>query len=70
MGGPNRKSRGNALAKARISAGFTQEALAEKSGVSVKTIQLWEMSGTKSANVATLLRVAEALGADISGILC
>lgn len=61
---------GNALAMARKSHGFTQEALAKASNVSVKTIQLWEVAGTKSANVANLLKVANALGVDISSILC
>ena len=61
---------GNVLARARKKSGYTQDALAKKSGVSVKTIQLWELKGTKNANVATLSRVANILGVDISTILC
>lgn len=61
---------GNAFACVRKERGYTQEKLAQESNVSVKTIQLWELIGTKSATVSKLLSVAEVLGVDLSEILC
>lgn len=61
---------GNKFARVRKERGYTQEKLAQESNVSVKTIQLWELVGTKSATVSKLLSVANVLDADISEILC
>lgn len=61
---------GNVFARVRKERGYTQEKLAQESSVSVKTIQLWELVGTKSATVSKLLSVANVLGVDISEILC
>lgn len=60
----------NTLAQVRNSVGLTQERLAKESGISVKTIQLWETAGTMNASVAKLSKVADALGVQISEILC
>ncbi len=60
----------NALTRCRVEKGLTQEALAQKSQLSLKTIQLWERRGTYAATVSKLMQAAEALGVDISEILC
>lgn len=63
-------TKGNAFARIRKKCGFTQQRLADECGVSVKTIQLWELKGTKSANVATLSKAANTMNVDLSEILC
>lgn len=64
------KKERNKLAHVRREKGFTQQRLAEESGVSLAAIQIWESRGTKNASVSKLLRVAETLGVEVSTILC
>ena len=52
----------NALQRARISAGLTQEALAERSGYSADTVRAWE-SGARLASMDALGILCEALNA-------
>ena len=52
----------------RVKAKLTVEELAEKTGISVRTIYAWE-SGQRSAIIDQLPELAEGLGVDISKIL-
>ncbi len=51
----------NALQRARISAGLTQEALAERSGYSPDSVRAWE-SGARMASLEALDILSEVLG--------
>lgn len=59
----------NNLQAKRIEAGLTQKQLAEKIGVSWKTVQHWELNGTKGAGVESIRKAAEVLGADIPELI-
>jgi transcriptional regulator with XRE-family HTH domain len=63
-----RQKFGNRLRLARMNAKLTQEELAEKAGLSVRTFQRYE-SGANSLNVAQLMRIASAVGVTV-GWLC
>ena len=52
----------NALQRARLSTGLTQEALAERSGYSPDSIRAWE-SGARLASLEALGILSEVLGA-------
>ncbi|MEV0345706.1 helix-turn-helix transcriptional regulator [Nonomuraea sp. NPDC050680] len=52
---------GDNLARIRVSKGFTQEELEERSGVSVSTIRKLEQNDRKSTRVSTLRKLAQAL---------
>jgi transcriptional regulator with XRE-family HTH domain len=52
---------GNNLQALREAAGLSQSELAEKSGISVKTIQNWEID-RNSPRMDALVRLAHALG--------
>lgn len=62
--------RPNAFEKARVEKKMSKRDLASASGVSEKTLYLWELNGTSKANVQTLAKVAEALGTTVESILC
>lgn len=59
------------LKEVRQAAGLSQRQLAEKAGISVRTLQHWETGerDLKKAAVMTVLALAEALGCDINDIL-
>lgn len=61
----NRKKIALFLQRARIEAGLSQELLAEKSGVSVATIQRMEYDGPWFS-LEHLVKVAPFIGADLS----
>ena len=59
------------LKKARISKGFTQEALSELSSVNIKSIAAYEQNPAKlnAASISTVLKLADALGCDLEDII-
>lgn len=57
------------LRKLRKGAGFTQEELARKAGISVKYLQNLEGSEPKNPSLLTLAKIAEGLDAQISELL-
>lgn len=57
----------NVIVKRRQELGLTQEALAEKIGVSVVTIAAWER-GRRYPSQPTLQRLYESLGLDAASI--
>lgn len=59
------------LKKARISKGYTQESLAELSGVNIKSIASYEQNPDKlnAASVSTVGKLADSLGCDIEDII-
>lgn len=56
------------IKRQREAAGLTQEAAAARSGIDYKRYQRLE-AGAVNATMRTLLRVAEALGADVWGMI-
>lgn len=60
---------GEHLARLRHAAGLTQEALAERAGLSVTTIQQLEQGKRHSARMSTLSRLAAALGVSTSALI-
>ena len=59
------------LKKARICKGYTQESLAELSGVNIKSIAAYEQNPAKltSASVNTVFKLCDSLGVDIEDII-
>ena len=57
-----------ALKEAREKRGFTQEELAEKSGVSRVTISLIESGKTDCIKTKTLTKLADALGEKVTAL--
>lgn len=59
------------LKKARICRGFTQESLAELSGVNIKSIAAYEQTPAKlsNASVSTIMRLCDSLGVEIEDII-
>lgn len=59
------------LKKARICRGYTQESLAELSGVNIKSIAAYEQSPVKlsNASVSTVMKLCDSLGVDIEDII-
>lgn len=59
------------LKKARISKGYTQESLAELSGVNIKSIAAYEQSPEKlsNASVSTIMKLCDSLGVDIEDVI-
>jgi len=59
------------LKKARISKGFTQESLAELSGVNIKSIASYEQNPDKlnAASMSTVYKLADCLGCEIEDII-
>ena len=59
------------LKKARICKGYTQESLAELSGVNIKSIAAYEQNPGKlsSASVNTVFKLCDSLGVDIEDII-
>lgn len=59
------------LKKARISKGYTQESLAELSGVNIKSIAAYEQSPSKfnNASISTVMKLCYSLGVDIEDII-
>lgn len=59
------------LQEARQAAGLSQRQLAEKAGISVRTLQHYENGDRdiRKAAVETVLALAEALGCDINKII-
>ena len=56
------------LREVREEVGFTQEELAEKSGVSRVTISLIESGRTNSVKTDTLVKLADALGKNVGSL--
>lgn len=52
----------NALIRARIAAGMTQESLGHRLGLKPQQMQRYEATGYESASFARILKVVEALG--------
>ena len=59
----------NNIKSIRISAGFTQKELAEKTGLSQQKISLYEKSDIANKPVSILYRIAEALNVTINDIV-
>jgi DNA-binding XRE family transcriptional regulator len=59
------------LKKARIIQGYTQESLANLSGVNIKSIASYEQNPEKlsSASVSTCIKLADALGCEVTDIV-
>jgi len=59
------------LKKARICKGYTQESLADLSGVNIKSIAAYEQNPEKlsAASVSTVKKLANSLGLDIEDII-
>lgn len=59
------------LKKARVIHGYTQESLAELSGVNIKSIASYEQNPDKlsTASIGTVIRLAEALGCEVEDII-
>jgi len=58
-----------ALIEARIAAGLTQKALAERLGVPQQQVQRWEASRYSGVGVERLQEIADALGVEVREIL-
>lgn len=56
------------IKRQRLASGLTQEAAAARAGIDYKRYQRLEAGGV-NATMRTLLRVAEALGADVWGMI-
>lgn len=54
------------LVKARIARGWTQRDLADSLGIAEQQVQRYESSGYRSASLARICDVAEALGVEIT----
>lgn len=59
----------NALTKQRLLAGMRQNDLAKMSGISLRTIQGWELNGTTGAALGKISRVAKVLHCSIEDLL-
>lgn len=59
------------LKKARICKGYTQDSLAELSGVNIKSIAAYEQNPVKlnNASISTVMKLASCLGVDVSDII-
>lgn len=59
------------LQKARLEAGMSQSQLAAKAGISLRTLQHYEIGdrNIRKAAIETGLRIANALGCDINKII-
>lgn len=60
---------GRALFEARESKGWSQERLSRESGVSRVTISKWESGQVVTPKMATLRRLANALGVPVEALL-
>lgn len=60
---------GRRIRELRLSAGMSQETLAEKAGISPNTVSRIE-GGLTEMYVETFRKLAQALGADAGGLLC
>jgi transcriptional regulator with XRE-family HTH domain len=68
---PKLSSINSKLKKARICKGYTQESLAELSGVNIKSIAAYEQNPNKllNASMSTVLKLSDCLGVDIDDII-
>jgi transcriptional regulator with XRE-family HTH domain len=59
------------LKKARICKGYTQDSLAELSGVNIKSIAAYEQNPNKlcNASIGTVMKLASCLGVDVTDII-
>ena len=59
------------LKKRRIMRGFTQESLADLSGVNIKSIAAYEQNADKllAASTVTIYKLADALGCEIEDLI-
>lgn len=59
------------LKKARICKGYTQESLAELSGVNIKSIASYEQDPAKfcNASISTVYKLSDSLGVDVEDIV-
>lgn len=59
------------LQKARLEAGLSQSQLADKAGISLRTLQHYEIGdkNIRRAAVETVIALADALGCDINKII-
>lgn len=60
---------GGNVKRARLDAGLTQEALAQKAGVSVFTVSRWERGATRRIDLTILSKLAGALGTPTAALL-
>lgn len=59
----------NNIKKMRLAVGLSQSKLAEKSGVSIKTIQNWESERRTPRDVYELYKLSVALGCAIEDLI-
>lgn len=59
----------NMLTRRRIACGITQKELAKTTGLSVRTIQGWELYGISGAALSKAYRVAKVLGCTMEDLL-
>ena len=64
MPGPDAVSFAALLKRQRLAAGLTQEALAERAGLSAKAVSDLERDPDRSPRLGTVTMLADALGAD------
>ena len=59
------------LKKARICKGYTQESLAELSGVNIKSIAAYEQAPVKlsNASISTVMKLCDCLGVELEDII-
>lgn len=60
---------GGNVKRARLEAGLTQEALAQKASVSVFTVSRWERGATRRIDLTILSKLAAALGTPTAALL-
>ena len=58
---------GTLLRRRRLAAGFTQEALAERAGISAKAVSDLERNPDRMPRLETVTLIADALGLDDAG---
>ena len=68
-GAMNEKSLGLKIGEARRSAGFTQQQLCQKSGLSYSTLAKIERGAIKSPSIFTIQQVAKALGTSLDELV-
>ena len=57
------------LKEQRIKAGMTQQQLANKAGVSMSVVSVYERNGTGNARVSVVKKLADALGCKVADLI-